>query len=661
LLALLRQRKATVLQTTPSLLRLLATGDRATKLPRMKLLIGGEELPRDLAESVLPLCSELWNLYGPTETTIWSTLARVETGQGSVPIGTPIANTRVYLLDAAGQLAPPGARAEIWIGGDGVADGYVGQPQLTAERFKPDGFAGGGARMYRTGDIGSWSAGQLHFHGRVDHQFKLRGFRIEPGDIEAAALAEPGVHVAIATVVTMGANDRRLALYVVADESGETFAQALRNRLRRRLPPHMVPQLIEMLDSLPQTAHGKVDRNALPAPRARSVHPEVAPIAPTTANDALTDSLLGIWNELLGVADISVDGNFFDLGGDSLLGVELFQRAHALTGINLPLATLLTAQTVREQAQAFRAAGARDPVAGRAAVRLTQPLADTWSPLVRIQAGRDMPPLFCVHALGGNVLNYVPLARALGPDQPVYGLQAVGLDGLTPPLMTVEAMAARYLSEIQARFPHGPYYLSGGSMGGLIAFELAQLLIARNEEVAFLGLFDTYGPGDGTSVPAPGHSLTHAFSRWRDRWMRARLLDAPSRRSMLRQALRRRVHRVGDALRSAWHRWRGTPLPHAVCYRQLERIHLFADETYQPRAYPGTVTVFRASEPPARMAASRTLGWDAVAGDVRVIDLPGSHDTLIEQPALASALREALRLAREWQESGVNAPHRRAG
>ncbi|HET7779473.1 MAG TPA: amino acid adenylation domain-containing protein [Rudaea sp.] len=661
LVALLRQRKATVLQTTPSLLRLLAGGDRARKLPRLRLLIGGEELPRDLAESVLPLCSELWNLYGPTETTIWSTLARVETGQGSVPIGAPIANTRIYLLDAAGQLVPPGARGEIWIGGDGVADGYVGRPQLTAERFKPDGFAGGGARMYRTGDIGSWSAGQLHFHGRVDHQFKLRGFRIEPGDIEAAALAEPGVQVAIATVVTMGANDRRLALYVVADESSETFANGLRNRLRRRLPPHMVPQLIEMLDALPQTPHGKIDRNALPPPGSRSAHPEAAPIATTAANDALTESLLGIWRELLGVADISIDGNFFDLGGDSLLGVELFQRAHAATGINLPLATLLTAQTVREQAQAFRDAGARDPVAGRAVAPSTSLAVDTWSPLVRIQAGHDLPPLFCVHALGGNVLNYVPLARAVGPEQPVYGLQAVGLDGLTPPLMTVEAMAARYLSEIRARFPHGPYYLSGGSMGGLIAFELAQLLIAQNEEVAFLGLFDTYGLDDGMADYAARTPLARMFARWNDRWARARSADAPARRSMLTEALQRRAFRIGDALRSAWHRWRGTPLPHAVRYRQLERIHLRADVSYRPRPYPGTVTVFRAREQPERMASSWALGWDAVAADVRVVDLPGSHDTLIEQPALASALRDALQVARESQRTGAGAPQRRAG
>ena len=661
LLALLRERKATVLQTTPSLLRLLATGDRARKLPRLKLLIGGEELPRDLAEAVLPLCSELWNLYGPTETTIWSTLARVETGQGNVPIGTPIANTRIYVLDAAGQLVPPGTRGEIWIGGDGVADGYVGQPQLTVERFQPDRFAGGDARVYRTGDIGSWMAGQLYFHGRLDHQFKLRGFRIEPGDIEAAVLAEPGVRVAVATVVAMGTNDRRLALYVVADERSEVFAQELRNRLRRRLPPHMVPQLIELLDSLPQTANGKVDRNALPPPGAQNAQVPAAPSAPAVAGDALAASLLGIWRELLGIPQIDVDSNFFDVGGDSLLGVELFQRAHALTGINLPLATLLTAQTVREQAQAFRNAGARDagardPVADRAAAPLASPVADTWSPLVRIQAGGDLPPLFCVHALGGNVLNYVPLARALGPDQPVYGLQAVGLDGLTPPLLTIEAMAARYLSEIRARFPHGPYYLSGGSMGGLIAFALAQLLIARNEEVAFLGLFDAYGPGDAALDAAPGILLT----RWSERWTRVRSLDAPARRSMLAEALQRRLYRVGDALRTVWHRWRGTPLPNAVRYRQLERIHLHADETYRPSAYPEIVTVFRAREQPARLAESWALGWDALAAGVQVVDLPGSHDTLIEQPALAVALREALQLARPPQHSGAT-PHRRAG
>jgi len=321
---------------------------------------------------------------------------------------------------------------------------------------------------------------------------------------------------------------------------------------------------------------------------------------------------------------------------------------------------------VREQAQAFRDAGARDagaraPVAGRAAPRLAPAATNTWSPLVRIQAGRDLPPLFCIHALGGNVLNYVPLARALGAEQPVYGLQAVGLDGLTPPLMTVEAMAARYLSEIRGRFPHGPYYLSGGSMGGLIAFELAQLLIGQNEKVEFLGLFDTYGLDDGCTDSAARSPLARVFARWTDRWTRARSVDAPTRRSMMKEALQRRAFRVGDALQSAWHRWRGTPLPHAVRYRQLERIHLRADETYRPSAYPGTVTVFRAREQPARLASSWALGWDAVAADVHVVDLPGSHDTLIEQPALVSALRDALQVARESQHTGADAPHRRAG
>jgi thioesterase domain-containing protein len=186
-------------------------------------------------------------------------------------------------------------------------------------------------------------------------------------------------------------------------------------------------------------------------------------------------------------------------------------------------------------------------------------------------------------------------------------------------------------------------------------------LIARNEKVVFLGLFDTYGPDEDIPDSPARTPLARAFARWNDRWTRARSVDAPARRSMLKQALQRRAFRVGDALRSAWHRWRGTPLPHAVRYRQLERIHLCADETYRPGAYPGTVTLFRAREQPERLASSWALGWDAVATDVRVVDLPGSHDTLIEQPALASALRDALQVARDSQQTGAGAPHRRAG
>jgi len=637
LLALMQRRGATVLQATPSWLRALAANERPQRLPRLKLLIGGEELPRDLAERVLPLCRELWNLYGPTETTIWATCSRVASGADPVPIGRPVANTYIYVVDQHGQIAPPGVRGEIWIGGAGVADGYL-QSGTSEERFIADPFRNDAARVYRTGDIGSWRDGQLLFHGRRDAQFKLRGFRIEPAEIEAAALAIPGVRAAVAAVFARSEQDKRLALYVVAPGAAPGFTDQLRDRLRRTLPPHMVPQYIELLNTLPQTAHGKIDRKALPPPQPSpaSVESKAAELAPS---DSVTRTLMQIWKDLLGTEHVTLDANFFDIGGDSLLGVQLFQRVHTTTGVNLPLSTLLTAQTVREQARALRDASIASADARGDAQR---DVPGGWSPLVPIQEGGSRPPLFSVHALGGNVLNYVPLARSLGPDQPVYGLQAIGLDGISQPLTTIEEMAARYLPEIREKCPHGPYYLCGGSMGGLIAYELAQMLAAQGEQIAFVGLFDTYGPGCMTT--GPSSTLGH----WRERWMQLRRLDATTRRAALVNACARRVERGHDALRHAWCRWRGRALPHDTRYRELERAHWRADFAYRPRAYSGMVNLFRAREQPEPLASMRALGWDSVAlGGVHVIDLPGTHETLIEQPELADALRSVLDRAQQ--------------
>jgi amino acid adenylation domain-containing protein len=631
LLALMHRRSATVLQATPSWLRALAADERPRRLPRMRLLIGGEELPRDLAERVLPHSRELWNLYGPTETTIWSTCCRVTSGVDSVPIGRPIANTHIYVVDQHGQIAPPGVRGEIWICGAGVSDGYL-QPGMSEERFIADPFRREGLRVYRTGDIGSWRDGQLYFHGRRDAQFKLRGFRIEPAEIEAAALAVPGVRAAVAALFARSEQDKRLALYVVAPSAAAEFSDQLRDRLRRTLPPHMVPQYIELLNTLPQTAHGKIDRKALPPPQPSPARVESKATEPAPM-DNVTRTLLQIWKDLLGTEHVTLDANFFDIGGDSLLGVQLFQRVQTITGVNLPLSTLLTAQTVREQVCAFRDASIRNADPRGAA----QHLPGGWSPLVPIQEGGSRPPLFAVHALGGNVLNYVPLARSLGADQPVYGLQAIGLDGIAQPLTTIEEMAARYLPEVRARCPHGPYYLCGGSMGGLIAYELAQMLAAQGEQVAFVGLFDTYGPGCMTT--SPSSRLGH----WRERWAQLRRLDAVTRRAALVNACARRVERGRDALQHAWCRWRGQALPHDTRYRELERAHWRADFAYRPRAYSGMVNLFRAREQPEPLADMRALGWDTVAlGGVHVIDLPGTHETLIEQPELANALRSVL-------------------
>jgi amino acid adenylation domain-containing protein len=638
MMQLIRERGVTILQTTPSLLRLLLDGGRIEDVHGLKLLVGGEPLPRDLAEAVLPRCRELWNLYGPTETTIWSTASRVEHGTGPLPLGTPIANTQIYVLDARGQPVPPGVAGEIWIGGAGVSDGYQGQPELTAERFLPNPFVAQRstdphARMYRTGDMGTLRDGVLYFFGRTDDQIKLRGYRIEPGDIEAAALATPGVREAVVVAREFSASDKRLVLYV----AGSPDLTKLRGRLRAGLPAYMLPQHIEVLGTLPKTPNGKINRKALPMPSSMGGVPSLAPEQPL---GYLEHVLLQLWRDLLRVQDIRLEDNFFELGGDSLLAVRVFQRAQELTGVNLPLSTLLTAPTIIEQAAAFRAAGAAEPEEN-----VREPLAaapDPWALLVPLQPRGALPPLFCIHAVGGNVLDYKPLAQALGEDRPCCGIQALGLDGITPPLQSLPAMAARYCAEIRAVQPHGPYFLAGRSMGGMIAYEMARQLREQGEQIALLALFDTYGPGNHHFELQRAGSLRRMSHAWRGRWQRMRHTDLRKLRKWIAEFAYWRSLWISDAVRLRWARATGRPLPHAPRYRLLWHCHQQAYYSYVPPPYPGKITLFRAAEHPPEMAASYALGWESTGVDLEVIQMTGDHDSLIEQPSLAPVLRATL-------------------
>lgn len=342
LLRLLDRSGTTVLQTTPALARVLLEHDRARVIDRLRLMVGGEEFPRDLAGSLAARARAVWNMYGPTETTVWSTLARVGADiDGPVSLGHPIANTVVHVLNEARQPVAAGEIGEIWIGGAGVAQGYLFQPELTAERFVPDPFVGGDARMYRTGDLGSLRNGELQFHGRVDHQVKLRGFRIELGEIEAAAMVEPGVREAVATACEFGPNDRRLVVYAVARTGDPALAGRLRRSLRTRLPYYMVPQHIEWLAELPQTPNGKIDRKALPLPAAATaVMASRGPAAP--ALGPCEERLAAIWRELIGVSEVRADDNFFGLGGHPLLAVEMVARVQRETGMRLKLVDIVT-------------------------------------------------------------------------------------------------------------------------------------------------------------------------------------------------------------------------------------------------------------------------------------------------------------------------------
>src|SRR5690348_13949211 len=656
LIRLIRERGVSVLQTTPSLLRLLLDGGRIEGMDGLKLLVGGEPLPRDLAEAVLPHCRELWNLYGPTETTVWSTASRVQHGSGPIPLGTPIANTQIYVLDARRQPVPPGVAGEIWIGGDGVADGYQEQPELSAERFVPNPFVDGdaaasNARMYRTGDLGALRAGVLHFLGRADDQIKLRGYRIEPGDIEAAALSVPGVREAVAVAREFSATDKRLVLYI----AGNPEVPKVRERLRRGLPGYMLPQHIEVLEALPKTPNGKIDRKALPMPSALAGMSPVEVARPERPIGQLERAFMQLWRELLRVREVRLDDNFFDLGGDSLLAVRVFQRAQELTGINLPLSTLVGAPTVAGQAAAFRAAGAKEPDDRQAAPGCASAADDPWRLLVPLQPRGDLPPLFCVHAVGGNVLGYKPLAQALGEDRPFYGIQAVGLDGTTPPLQSLPAMAARYCAEIRTLQPRGPYFLAGRSMGGMIAYEIARQFHEQGERIALLALFDTYGPGNHHFELQRAGSLRRMSHAWRGRWQRLRDADLRKLRQWVREFAHWRSLWLTDAIRVRWAGMTGRTLPHALRYRVLLQSNERAYYNYVPPPYPGKITLFRAAEHPPEMAASYALGWEKAGVDLEVLQMTGDHDSLIEQASLVPVFRAALARAQAAVDPGAGA------
>lgn len=375
LLDLLDRSTATTMQATPVTWRLLlAAGWRGS--PGLRALCGGEALPRDLAEQILARVGALWNMYGPTETTVWSLARRVESGAGPVPIGGPIGNTRIYLLDRAGQPVPRGVLGELYIGGAGVARGYLGRPDLTAERFVPDPFSLiPGARLYRTGDSARYhAAGRIEFLGRLDGQVKLRGFCIELGEIEVALTGHPAVREC--AVVLEAGDDPRLVAYLVPAEDAATLPSVrdLRAFLKGSLPEYMVPAACSWLDALPLTPNGKVDRRALPAVAAVAVVSE----EPQGPRDDLERQLVAIWEATLGVAPIGVADNFFDLGGHSLVAVRLFARIEAAFGRKLPLATLFSAPTIGELAALLREQG----------------WVASWSSLVALQPRGNHPPFF---------------------------------------------------------------------------------------------------------------------------------------------------------------------------------------------------------------------------------------------------------------------------
>jgi natural product biosynthesis luciferase-like monooxygenase protein len=622
ILRMIEEYGITHLQCTPSMASMLLASPGAASALRglRQLLIGGEAFPVGLARDLRRVVGgTIVNMYGPTETTIWSSTYQLEDEEWSdteaVPIGRPIANTTFYVLDARLRPVPVGIVGELFIGGDGVARGYLDRPELNAERFLPDPFGRSpNGRLYRTGDLVRYREdGVLEYVGRADHQVKLRGYRVELGEIEAALSAHPAVRES-AVVLRGGGDQARLVAYVVARDGARPSSRELRAHLEERLPEHMIPAQIELLEDLPRTPNQKVDRRALPEPRRAA---EAEPVGP---RDEIERSLVEIWERELRVEPVGIDDDFFRLGGHSLLAMRVFNQIERRLGRRLPLATLFTAPTIRQLAEILR----------------QRSWSPEWTALVAVQPEGSRPPFFCVHSHGGHVLLYRNLARHLGLDQPFYALQAIGLDGRHPPYHRIEDMAQHYLREVRSVQPHGPYFLGGDCLGGAVAYEMARQLREQGEEVALLAMFDAFCPGSPRLkpyVPSPAYQAIH---RLRIVSFHLRTLMRLSWREG-RSYLTERTQRTGFALAAKLGRLLGRPSPLLATQAALEEAYA----SYQPAPYPGRITLFRSRHLPAGIEPDPLMGWDGLASEgVEVHDLPTYFTTALSGTNVVELARE---------------------
>ncbi|WP_419735511.1 amino acid adenylation domain-containing protein [Pseudomonas sp. COR18] len=474
----IKRHAVSLVQATPSTWRMLLDQAPAGLLAGRKVLCGGEALSAELAQRLIEQAGHVWNVYGPTETTIWSA-AHYLTASDDVWLGRPIANTRLHILGDDFDTLPLGARGELLIGGHGLARGYHQRPGLTAERFVPDPFdEQGGGRLYRTGDLTRYrEQGVIEYVSRLDHQVKIRGFRIELGEIEARLQEHAAVRES--SVIDLdGPTGKQLAAYLVLSEAGveqpwESLHAQLRSHLKAGLPDYMVPAHLVVLERMPLTPNGKLDRKALPLPDANAV--QRSHVAPRTE---LEQRLADIWAELLKVETVGLNDNFFELGGHSLLVISLVGRLREAFGVTIKLHDFLLMETLADLADFMRE--------GEAKVK---------TPVISMNGCHaDNAPLFCLPPGGGGTYSYYPLAGQLKDERRVYGL--VNKSYVVPGWFdrSWEEMVGYYVQQIRQTQPEGPYNLLGWSLGGALAIEVAHVLEQSGDQVSFLGLVDTSLP-----------------------------------------------------------------------------------------------------------------------------------------------------------------------
>jgi len=617
LAALIVAHRATRLTLVPALLEALL--DTGADLSGLVLVVcSGEALPRPLADRLQAAfpAIRLMNFYGSSEANGDSLATLVEPATGPVPIGRPIANTTAYVLDDALQLKPQGAPGMLYIGGVGLAAGYLNRPDLTAERFVPNPFGPG--RLYRTGDIARWRAdGRLDYLGRADHQVKLRGFRIELGEVEAALHRHPGVAEAVVTADTEAGI---LCGYVVPrpaipGAAGADLLGELRRELGRTLPGYMRPAMLTLLDRLPRTTTGKIDRARLPPPGRAAPAPAHPAAGPGPFADEVEKRVAEIWCGVLGAMPSSAEDNFFDLGGHSLSAVRMLAQLQTAFGHRIGIATLFQAPSV----------------AGLAALLRGKMPATAEFQIVQVQPHGTRTPVIAINNTG----IFAPLARQLGADRPFVAVQLFdpGAPQRLPPCR-FEDLAADQLRIIRRARPHGPYVLIGLCVAGCLAYEVAQLLVAQGEEVRLLVMIDAWAPGYIRRLSRRQALLAEMAYRWQV--LAGEVAERPGAAARLAYLGRRVGEKLGMLTKPP-------PVDGTPWYQE---VLVDAAARHSALPYAGRVLLLHRPDQPHSRFLDPLFGWSGLLqGPHGVHEVKGTHLGMFHEPhvgIIADHIRHAL-------------------
>lgn len=635
----LAKREITVMFATPSHWKLLLAGGWNRSFEKLRMISGGEPLERKLVERLLPLCGELWNVYGPTETTVYATLKRVQNSENEITVGTPVANTQILIMDKSGNPVQKGRKGEIHIAGHGVGRGYLNQPELTREKFSErrtgDGMP---VRVYKTGDLGWINAfDELVIIGRLDHQVKIRGHRIELAEVESVIRQLEGVTEAIVKVRRDSDGQGFLTAYVSLNEKmpsspqewkypAANWVRGWKEQLAQTLSEYMIPTDFIWMKAFPLLENGKINRNGLPDPDRRIVTASNRRGAVLDPEEKL---VADIWKAALGLSSIHKKDNFFEIGGHSLTAVKVMVQLEKVYGIRLPLSVLFKYPTVQKLSQAIKSGVLGD---------------SEWKSLVAIKKTGSKPPLYIVHGGGLNILPFYAVAREMDREQPVFGIQAKGLDGVEQPLDTVEAIASQYLAEILQQNPDGPYFLAGYSLGGIIAFEMASQLKRMGKSVEKLVFFDTYAFQSDHQASLPirlWNKIRHFLGK--------RIFDVellihhPSIFKRIKKtSFEKKVKKVKQWV---WPEPEKAESSLLKTYKRVEYVYKEACRDYEISYYDGTVDLIKAKIASGYLPDKKGFGWKPHSRKLRIWEAEGEHITMLSPPndtSFAKLLQQVL-------------------